>query len=141
MDELRHAALVLGCQQAVHRFYAALDASDAEGVAACMAHDGVWHRQGKALAGPAEVRSALADRPAGRVTAHMVQNLVIDLQDEGHAVARYLSLVYRHDASGPPQLPVPLGQPLSISSYADRMRRDDGQWLVVERRSRRVFGA
>jgi len=30
---------------------------------------------------------------------------------------------------------------LSIAAYADRLRRDEGgAWLVVERRSRRVFG-
>jgi ketosteroid isomerase-like protein len=141
MDELRRAALILGCQQSVHRFYAALDASDYEAVAACMAPDGVWHRQGKALTGPDQVRTALADRPAGRVTAHLVQNLVIDLEDERSATARYFSLVYRHDGGGGESGPAPLGQPLSISAYADRMRRDGDRWLVVERRSRRVFGA
>ena len=144
MDEIRAAALTLACQQAVLRFYAALDASDYPAVAAAMAPEGVWHRQGKALRGPAEVRAALAERPAGRVTAHLVQNLVVDLADERNATARYMSLVYRHDAGAgaPPEGPAPLGAPLSIAAYADRLRRDEGgAWLVVERRSRRVFGS
>ncbi len=143
MDEIRAAALTLACQQAVLRFYAALDASDYAAVAAAVAPEGVWHRQGRALRGPAEVRAALAERPAGRVTAHLVQNLVVDLADERNATARYMSLVYRHDAGAgaPPEGPAPLGAPLSIAAYADRQRRQDGgAWLAVERRSRRVFG-
>jgi hypothetical protein len=143
VDEIRAAALTLACQQAVLRFYAALDASDYAAVAAAVAPEGVWHRQGKALRGPAEVRAALAERPAGRVTAHLVQNLVVDLADERNATARYMSLVYRHDAGtgAPPEGPAPLGAPLSIAAYADRLRREEGgAWLVVERRSRRVFG-
>ena len=144
MDETRVAALTLACQQAVLRLYAALDASDYAAVAAAIAPEGVWHRQGRALRGPAEVRAALAERPAGRVTAHLVQNLVVDLADERNATARYMSLVYRHDAeAGAPQDgPAPLGAPLSVAAYADRLRREEGgAWLVVERRSRRVFGS
>ncbi len=141
MDELHRAAAILGCQQAVHRFFAALDASDYDAVAAGMAPDGVWYRQGKELKGPDQVRTALADRPRGRVTAHMVQNLVVELEDQNTASVRYFSLVYRHDGDGSAPGPAPLGQPLSIASNTDRMRRDGDRWLVVERRSRRVFGA
>lgn len=143
MDETRAAALTLACQQAVLRLYAALDASDYAAVTAAIAPEGVWHRQGRALRGPTEVRAALAERPAGRVTAHLV-NLVLDLADERSATARYMSLVYRYDAGpgAPPGGPAPLGGPLSIAAYADRLRCDEGggAWLVVERHSRRVFG-
>ncbi|MCW8084177.1 nuclear transport factor 2 family protein [Sabulicella glaciei] len=140
MDELRRAALLIGCQQAVHRFYAALDASDYAGVAASMAPEGSWHRQGKMLTGPDEVRAALAERPAGRVTAHLVQNLVVDLADERSATLRYMTLVYRHDGEGGTG-PAPLSQPLSISAHVDRLRREGDRWLAVERRSRRIFAA
>ncbi|GGG34479.1 hypothetical protein GCM10010964_23010 [Caldovatus sediminis] len=142
MDEIRKAALITLCAQAIARFWAALDAPDHETVARSMAPAGVWHRQGKALRGPEGVRAALAERPAGRVTAHMVQNLVVELADENTATARYLSLVYRHDADRAPEGPVPLGDALSIAAVSDRLRRGaDGAWPVVERRSRPVFSA
>jgi ketosteroid isomerase-like protein len=142
VDEIRKAALITLCAQAIARFWAALDASDHETVARSMAPEGVWHRQGKALRGPEGVRAALAERPAGRVTAHMVQNLVVELADENTATARYFSLVYRHDADRAPEGPVPLGDALSIAAVSDRLRRGaDGAWLVVERRSRPVFSA
>lgn len=142
MDEVRKAALITLCAQAIARFWAALDASDYETIAKSMAPEGVWHRQGKALQGPDGVRAALVERPAGRVTAHMVQNLVVDLVDENTATARYFSLVYRHDAERAPDGPVPLRDALSISAVSDRLRRGaDGEWLVVERSSRPVFSA
>lgn len=143
MDELLWAARTLACRQAIHRFYAALDSGDFATVAAAVAPDGVWHRQGKALRGPGDVAQAMADRPAGRVTAHLVQNLVVELQDADTATARYNTLVFRHDGEAGAPPPAPLGVPLSIAAASDRLRRDPatGAWLVVERRSARVFGA
>jgi hypothetical protein len=143
MDEILSAARILACQQAIHRFYAALDTGDFGSVAAAIAADGVWHRQGKALRGPGDVAQAMVDRPAGRVTAHLVQNLVVDLQDDETATARYNTLVFRHDGAAGAAPPAPIGVPLSIGAAQDRLRRDaaTGRWLVVERRSSRVFGA
>jgi hypothetical protein len=135
------ATLVLSCQQAVMRFFAALDGGRMQEVADAMADDGVWHRQGKALRGPAEVASALAQRPAGRVTAHLVQNLVVDLVDDEHAHARYFVLTYRHDAPERSDSPAPLGTPFAIAAYEDRLQRRGDAWLVQERRSRPVFAS
>lgn len=59
MDEVRKAALIVGCQQAILRFYSALDRSDYDSLAAAMAPEGVWHRQGRALRGPDEVLAAV----------------------------------------------------------------------------------
>ena len=140
MDEVRKAALIVGRQQAILRFYSALDRSDYDSLAAAMAPEGVWHRQGRALRGPDEVLAAVRQRPPGRVTAHLVQNLVVDLMNEDEATARYLSLVYRHDGPAGADEPAPLSAPLSISAGNDRLRRANGEWLVVERRSRRLFG-
>lgn len=86
--EIETTARITRCSQAVMRFFAALDAGDIAAVSACMAEDGVWHRQGQALRGPDQVLAALKQRPAGRVTAHLVNNLVIDLDPSaaGHGL-------------------------------------------------------
>lgn len=141
MTDLEHWAAVTGCQQAIHGFYLALDGGDFDAVAACMAGQGIWHRQGRMLQGPGEVRQALADRPAGRTTAHLVQNLVIDLDGPDRATARYMTLVYRVDAAVPPAGPVPMPSPLSISLHHERLSRaPDGRWLAEEKRGQRRFG-
>ncbi len=143
MDELLATARTLACQQAIHRFYAALVASDFATVAAALAPEGIWHRQGRTLRGPADVATAMAERPAGRVTAHLVQNLVIELAGAEMATARYKTLVFRHDGVPGQDGPAPIGTPLSIAAVTDRLRRDamSGAWLVIERRSSREFGA
>jgi hypothetical protein len=66
--------LIMSCHDAVIRIFGALDDGRMDDVAGAIAEDGIWHRQGKALHGPREV--ARAARPAGRVTAHLVQNVI-----------------------------------------------------------------
>jgi hypothetical protein len=98
--------------------------------------------QGKILEGPAQVRAALAQRPAGRTTAHLVQNLVIDVQTATTASASYMTLVYRVDRDGPSQAPAPLGQAALIALNSDRLARDaNGEWKMLEKRSVQKFVA
>ena len=132
---------IVDCQQAVHSFYLSLDACDFKTVANLMASDGIWHRQGKELKGPLEVLQALSERPKGRVTAHMVQNLVVHIHNENQASASYLCLVYRCDLSQPSSEPAPM-QPLSILRYDDTfVKNASGQWLLKSKRSQRIFEA
>ena len=153
MDPVLRTRLIISCHDAIVRFFGALDDGRMDDVAGAMAEDGIWHRQGKALRGPGEVAQALAARPAGRVTAHLVQNVVVDLDDDRNARVRYLVLTYRHDfpdgtrtmgtlgAAGGTgaATPAPLGAPYSIAAYDDWLRASGTTWLVVERRSRNVF--
>jgi limonene-1,2-epoxide hydrolase len=141
-SERPQAHSIVMCSQAVMRFYAALDTGDIDGVAALMAADGVWHRQGKALRGPAEVLAALRERPPGRVTAHLVNNLVIDLDASGQqATARYMLLVFRHDRAQPGDGPVPIASSLlSITATTDHWRAaPNGDWLAVLKQGQTVF--
>ncbi len=132
---------IVDCQQAVHSFYLSLDACDFTTVANLMASDGIWHRQGKELKGPLEVLQALSERPKGRVTAHMVQNLVVNIHNESEASASYLCLVYRCDMKDPHTLPAPM-QPLSILRYEDTfVSNSSGQWLLRSKESKRIFEA
>lgn len=140
MNRAERAAAVIECQQALNRFYAALDAGDFETVSASMAPQGVWHRQGQQLCGPAQVREALAKRPAGRVTAHLVQNLVVNVTAPDLAEATYMTLVYRVDLPQPAAGPVPLETPFAISLNRARLQGDaSGVWRLLDQRSEYVF--
>lgn len=48
MDALNRMVAIAGCQEAVTRFLTALDAGRLDQVAAAMANDGIWQRQGVA---------------------------------------------------------------------------------------------
>ena len=142
MDPVEKMLAIVSCEQAIHRFYTALDASDMEAVSAAMAEHGVWYRQGQALRGPGEVSAALAVRPSGRTTAHLVQNMVVDVASPTLARVDYMTLVYRHDAPEPTSEVAPLHVPLSISVHEELLECDgQGNWLVLEKRSRRKFAS
>ncbi|MBV6304862.1 nuclear transport factor 2 family protein [Candidimonas humi] len=66
------------CARATLSFFHALDTRRYEDVAALMARDGVWLRQGVELAGPAAVLATLRARPAARATCHVVTNLRVE---------------------------------------------------------------
>ena len=141
MNYSQKNSLIIDCQQAVHSFYLSLDACDFTAVATLMASDGIWYRQGKELKGPTEVLLALRERPKGRVTAHMVQNLVVSIHNENQASASYMCLVYRCDLKQPSTSPAPM-LPLSILRYEDTfVRAASEQWLLMTKQSQRIFEA
>jgi hypothetical protein len=139
MNQLEKSISMIECQHAIHSFYMSLDGSDFQAVSSLFASNGIWHRQGKQLVGPAAVLEALLDRPAGRVTAHMVQNVVITVIDTQSASATYLNMVYRCDRKEPSSEPAPM-HPLSILKYVDSFTKDPkGNWLLLSKTSKPIF--
>jgi ketosteroid isomerase-like protein len=125
------------CQRTLYRFARALDAGDFEAVAATMAEDGVWFRQGERLEGRAAVVAALNKRGPSVLTRHLITNIVIDEAGADRAISHCTVLVFR-DESGTPQ-PVALVSPRTVSDYEDRFVRREGRWQIAERRSTSVF--
>ena len=140
-QDLEKAATIVACEQLVHRFYQALDAAEFITLAQLFRDDGIWFRQGKKLEGQKIILKAMDERPAGRKTAHLVQNFVLDIESPAKAVAHYLTLVYRHDASEANSGPTPIGQALAISINHDILLKDEQGWRLVEKKSERRFGA
>lgn len=89
MDAKYEAATAL-----VMRFFRGLDTRDHAAVAALMAPDGVWVRQGTRLNGPAAVMAALEQRPANRVTCHLISNLWAEQFDEQRARLNFYLTAY-----------------------------------------------
>ncbi len=74
IQDVEKIATIVSCEQLVHRFYQALDAAEFMKLAQLFRDDGVWFRQGKQLQGHQAILKAMDERPAGRKTAHLVQN-------------------------------------------------------------------
>ncbi len=125
------------CQRVLYRFVRALDEGKFDEVAATMADDGVWHRQGEVLKGRAAVVAALNKRGPAVLTRHMVTNIVIESTGPDSALSRCTTLVYRSEASTAP--PVKMDLPRSVADYEDRFVRRNGRWEIFERRSSRIF--
>lgn len=133
-------ATIVECEQLVHRFYQALDAGELNTLSQFFREDGVWFRQGKQLEGPQAVLKAIGERPIGRRTAHLVQNFVLDFESSQKVVARYLTLVYRHDSGEENPRAAPINSALAISMNYDTLLKDQQGWRFLEKKSERRFG-
>ena len=123
----------------VYRFFLGLDQRDNQGVAALMAEDGVWHRQGVELAGPAAVLAALEKRDPKRRTAHTVTNLWVESATREAARVRYYLVAYETtvDAQGRESEPRMLG----VRDSTDDLVPENGSWRVRRKHSRRFLPA
>ncbi|OZI77669.1 nuclear transport factor 2 family protein [Bordetella genomosp. 12] len=115
----------------VLNFFAALDQRRHEAVAALMDHDGIWHRQGQALVGPAGVAAALAQRDPARETAHIVSNLRAEMTASDRVQVHFYLVAYdgrRGDEA--PRL-------VAIRSCMDELRLTPEGWRFTSRTSKR----
>jgi hypothetical protein len=83
--------------QTVTRMYRRLDDRDYKGIAALMAPDGVWHRQGAALSGEPAILAAMAKRSPSLMIHHLLSNLFADIAADGSAMVTGYMLVVRYD--------------------------------------------
>ncbi|OZI18159.1 hypothetical protein CAL18_13735 [Bordetella genomosp. 7] len=127
-------AVKADCEAVVLAFFHALDQRRHEDVAALMAEDGVWMRQGKALRGPREVLQALHARPAGRATCHVITNLRLLSASAGRAELGYYLTAYESVAqdgtAGAPRL-------VAIRDCRDTLVQTPQGWRLADKQSRR----
>jgi hypothetical protein len=125
------------CTNALYRFYGKIDAGDFNAVAQLMAPEGVWHRQGEQLKGPAGALVALGKRDPRIASAHLVCNPVVDLLEPGLAEVSALVLVLRTVNEGASVPPVPA--PRAVLRCQDRLVRTEQGWRFLVKRSAAVF--
>lgn len=121
------------CEAVVLAFFHALDVRRHEEVAALMAEDGVWMRQGKALRGPREVLQALQARPAGRTTCHVITNMRLLSAEEGRAELAYFLTAYEsveQEGAGAPRL-------VAVRDCKDTLVLTPQGWRLADKQSRR----
>lgn len=126
-------------ESVVYRFFLGLDQRDNQSVAALMARDGVWHRQGAELVGPSAVMDALENRDPKRRTAHTVTNLWVETATPKAARVRYYLVAYETtvDAQGHESALRMLG----VRDGMDDLVLEDGNWRVLRKKSRRFLPA
>ncbi|WP_159916916.1 nuclear transport factor 2 family protein [Pantoea sp. 18069] len=130
------------CTDLVLRAAACADAGDAQALAQLFAEDAVLQRpSGEPLRGRAAIAAAYAQRPAGRITRHLVTNTLFDLAGEDRPSARSQVLLWSCDAAAEPTAH---GRPAHarqlVGEFDDRFSRaPDGRWLIARREARFVM--
>jgi hypothetical protein len=117
-------------ERIVYSFFRYLDDQQYDDLVALFAPDGVWHRAGKALRGPQEIKEAMAQRPVGFTTRHLITNVVVDPVDDNEVVASYYMTVFVHEGTGRPKGPVPLQLPLHVSIFEQKFTKTVHGWLI-----------
>jgi len=116
----------------VHQFFRGLDGRDNEAVAALMAREGVWVRQGVELKGPQAVLQALQARDPQRQTAHLVSNLWVENATPTSARVRfYMTAFETRPGVEKPEM-------LGVRDSRDDLVLEDGHWRIARKESRRI---
>ncbi len=121
----------------VNRLFISLNERRYGELAELFAADGVWHRQGKTLQGPAGIRKALEGRPRDLTTRHLVTNFVADITGPASAESLQYVTVYAHEGELPDGT-APIGNPVQIGVYRARFARLE-TWRFVELSGTPVF--
>jgi hypothetical protein len=138
LTEQKKLAIEREAERVLLRFFHHLDGDEFEALAGLMAEDGVWHRQGKLLRGPGMVREAMAARPKGRRTRHLVTNLILDVVDERHVQAIYYLTAFGYNGATPGE-PAPMELPVSVGTYREKLVLTPAGWRVAEISSETAF--
>ncbi|QHE90595.1 nuclear transport factor 2 family protein [Pandoraea fibrosis] len=129
------------CHDLVMRFVACNDRRDPQGLGALFAEKGVLVRpNGDTLVGPAAIAAAYADRPADRLTRHLVGNVLIDVTSPTSAIGSSTVLLWSGSAQ---DTPGPFGRPAQgrqvMGEFEDTFVRTAQGWRIARREARFTF--
>ncbi|WP_237165208.1 nuclear transport factor 2 family protein [Pandoraea vervacti] len=129
------------CYDLVMRFVMCNDRRDSQGLAALFAHNGVLVRpNGETLVGQPAIAAAYADRPADRLTQHLVGNVLIDVTSATSAIGSSAVLVWSGSAQ---DTPGPFGRPAQgrqvMGEFEDTFVRTAQGWRIARREARFTF--
>jgi hypothetical protein len=139
MNDMLEIVAERGALRAVISHWAALDAGDYEAVAAGFAENGVWHRQGKELKGPGMVSAAMAERPKGARTRHIVTNVLSNMKNEAEIDIDFYMTVFSHNGEADALAPAPMNLPNSVGLTRATLRREGAQWKIAYLKSMPTF--
>jgi hypothetical protein len=125
---------IVACEQLVRRFAWLNDAGRYEELAALFTEDGSFARPSAPDApvrGREAILASFRQRPP-RFTRHVVSNIIVDVLDDGRAIAHSTVLLYvADDTGGAP--PHPASGPVLVGAFEDELVRQAGGWRFARR--------
>jgi SnoaL-like domain len=103
------------------------------------APEGVWHRQGRALQGRAQILTALNARSTTQRVRHVVTNIQIDVLGADAAEALLYVTAYMHDTGKRETSPPRIRSPYLVLVVPGRLARSDAGWKIVRMEMNREF--
>lgn len=116
------------------------DSGDYTAALALFSDDATMDRDGEVFRGIAALRQAYAQRPANRITRHVLSNIVVQRDGADRARVSSYVTVYRHIVD--PEHPEPPYRKAGadvLGQYEDRLVHTAGGWRLASRITRTVF--
>jgi uncharacterized protein (TIGR02246 family) len=135
MDALQQLLIHHHCRELVLRTAACADAHDAVGLAALFTTDAMLVRpDGATLQGRAAIEAAYRQRPAERITRHLVTNSLVDIESADAARVRSSVLLWSGNSTEPVG---PQGRPAAarqlLGSFDDHCVQTPEGWRIARR--------
>ena len=103
------------CTQLIHQLFYFLDQSDYEQLVALFRENGILHRQGEVLHGPARIMQAMKKRSATQQIRHVISNVFIESQSAAQVDVVAYMVAYRFDDGSVRTGPADIRQPFRMS--------------------------
>ena len=133
MTDEERRAIEADCERLIKRYVNLNDAQDWPAVAALYTENAVFRRPsgGDAIVGREAILASLLARPP-RVQRHVIANVVVDVEDEDHARAFSVIVLYQGDPL-PEGLPAMSASSPLVGTFADQLVRTRDGWRFAER--------
>jgi ketosteroid isomerase-like protein len=123
------------CERLIKHYVNLNDAQDWPAVAALYTLDARFARPsqpGVFVEGRAAILESFLARPA-RAQRHVIANIVVDVEDAGHAHAFSVIVLYQGDPAPAGELPEMDANSPAIGTYTDKLVRTPEGWRFAER--------
>jgi hypothetical protein len=132
-------AIEWDCAQVLTRFFNYFDLWRYDDMVDLFTHDGVWHRQGRALAGRVQILAALGARSTTQRVRHVVSNVQVDVVDADTAASLLYVTAYMHDSGEKPTNPPKIRSPYLVLVVSARLVRTEAGWKIARMDMSREF--
>ncbi len=139
-DLLSGFALEHACTRLILDLARFTDDGNYDAALALFCDDATMDRDGEVFSGITALRQAYAQRPANRITRHVVSNIVVQRDGAAQALATSYVTVYRHSVD-PNHAEPPYRIPGAdvLGQYQDRLVLAPAGWRLASRTTRTVF--
>lgn len=139
MDPRDIAETHVHCIDLLNRYILAVHDKDTEAFVNSFAPDGVWIRPGdQVMRGHREIRAFIGPIfAAERLNRHVLVGTVVDAQGLDRASVQSLAVVYEAERMVDGR--ATMRPPSYIVEYSDDVRRIDGRWRFLQRKTSVIF--
>ncbi|MGA0600974.1 nuclear transport factor 2 family protein [Caulobacter sp. KR2-114] len=134
MDDVERLLIERACARLVARYCHLVDHGEAERVADLFTEDGTWSSPEQMMDGREAIARGFRRRQdnRGRISRHVCENLLVEVQDAERAAGVVYLTLYRED--GPPGRPYATALvPALIGEYRDVFVRTPDGWRIRSR--------